>query len=378
VKKFKHQNIVLFGGGRWARVIASVLYEVTSVNDKIFWVSQHNYGLLSKWVKKYDHDRVTLLENDELIWEKDINACIVATSPSTHAYYAEKAIRLCIPTLVEKPFVINTSDANYLLSLAQEKNCPVGINLVFMYASYLQKFAKYFAGKSLRSIEITWIDPVLELRYGEEKRPDLYTSVAHDMFPHVWSILKILIPNLDIELADVTYTADGKITVTGKSEQTTFRTIFSRRGAERVRHIKINDCEWFLDFSQEPGFVLHNGSKNVNSWEGNKTPLYQSLETFLKVAQGSLVDSQWRTLLENCISSVHLADQVHISLQAAQYQYLGALGAKEEDLLVDHLDVLLDLFLPQVAMEGKRPPVKSKSEKKDFAAYALSLNDCGN
>jgi predicted dehydrogenase len=367
-------NLVLFGGGRWARVIAGVLGEILPEKHHIFWVSRYGQDELAEWKKKKSANHITLLTEDASVWDNKIHASIVATAPVTHALYAEKSMARGIPTLIEKPFAINMAEANRLMVLAKETVCPVGVNHVFMYASYLEDFAARLKDVPIKNIKITWHDPALETRYGEEKRPDFYTSMAHDMFPHTWSILRILCPDPDIMVNDVTYAPDGTVLIRGNAASISLEISLSRRSAGRMRQININGDQWILDFTQEPGFILHQNSKIENQWRG-ATPLSRSLREFLNIAKDPSCGSGWRVSADNCIKFVGLSDEVKTLLETAQYERLRNLQEKGEDLPSNHAHLLIDLFLPKAALEGKRPSVKTPEEQKNFAAQALSLYD---
>ncbi len=365
-------NLILFGGGRWARVIAGVLCDILPEEHKIFWVSKHGYDDLTKWVRERNKNQIILLKDDAGAWDNNIHASVIATAPHSHAGYAEKSIARGIPTFIEKPFALNMIEATHLLDLAKKSGCVSGVNLVFMYADYLHDFARLLADKTLASIEIVWHDAKLEIRYGEEKRPDFYTSIPHDMFPHIWSILKILKPEMRFELQDVVYSASGAVSIQGNDQSTSINISLSRRGGERIRQVKVNGGEWVLDFTQEPGFILHQNVKTQNHWQG-KTPLVQSLTEFLNIAKTPLDSAYWPLALDKCIETVALSDRVQTLLEVSQNQVMDAMAVSEEELINNHTNLLIDMFLPRAGLEGKKPPILTDEQRKDFAAKAMSL-----
>jgi len=375
-------NLVLYGGGRWARVIADVLSQVMPGNGHVFWVSHHHHPALLQWVQEKGHkEDITLFQDDAELWQKKrMNAAIVATAPQTHAVYAEKLIDNAIPVLVEKPFVLDFAQALRLHQKAQRKQVFCGVDLVFLYAGYLQDFAAQVrsSGTAVNRVGIKWHDPESECRYGEEKRPDFYTSIIHDMFAHIWSVLKIIFPDLVLRFDDVLYTPE-ETRILAQYEMTAIEISLSRRKKQRCRHISINDGQWQLDFTKEPGFIWHEGTKKENVWDQNKTPLYQVLTEFLSVVQGETPFSAWRLSLEKVLETVMLADQLDTALQASQYQYLRKIAMRDNPnspgFAARHADILIDLFLPQCTAQGQRPAMKTREQQKAFAEYALSLYD---
>ena len=144
---------------------------------------------------------------------------------------------------------------------------------------------------------------------------------------------------------------------------------FSRTSQTRARTIKVNDGEFALDFTNEPGITVIQGHIHNNSWKGH-TPLRQSLDNFLEVATGHKAAEDWCVNAHSCAPSVYLAEELHTLLINAQRTYLIQHKPSIEDY-----DLIIDIFLPIESLNGHRPSLYSESDKKAFAAYVLSVYD---
>lgn len=61
--------------------------------------------------------------------------------------------------LSEKPFSLSVSEAHELITLSQLNKVAVGVNFEFMYASYLQDFARHLKSTEISTLELIWQDP---------------------------------------------------------------------------------------------------------------------------------------------------------------------------------------------------------------------------
>ena len=359
-------NIILFGGGRWSRVIVSVLNNILDKKCNIIWVSNHNIEALRVWVDEKSYNNIDIIQNDSSIWVRPIDASIIATAPHTHAVYAEQSIQRGIPTFVEKPFTTNLAEAKKLHALSVAQKCPVGVDLVFMFASYLQEFSATVSKHDIKTINIIWHDPVIEIRHNETKKPDFYTSVPHDMFPHVWSLLKVIIPDLDYKLCEVLYEDNNDVIVKGRHNAIKLNISFSRRSNKRMRKISINDDDCILDFTKEPGFLIENGTRSEYKWTG-ETPLFASLKSFLNIVNDDITNDEWAISLDKISPCFKITDDIDNALKTLQRNNLKTLYNE------NNIDVLVDLFLPQLAALGIRMQIETKEEQNAFALKVKEL-----
>jgi len=273
--------------------------------------------------------------------------------------------------LVEKPICLRQDDFDDIQRLAEEYHAPVGVNLEFLYASYLQEFAAKVSRLEVGSIEILWHDTATEMRYGEAKSPDYYTGQVDDMFPHCWSILRHFNAEASFSPAAATASADGRIELTGALGQANIHVSLSRFHPCRERQVRING-EWLIDFTEEPGFTVSRNGRTSNAWHGDR-PMKRSLSAFLDVVRGRLSSTAWPVSLQHCADGFTATQTARALARRAQQRYLAAHWAHSDNQLLDEAsNLLLDLFLPEQAMAGLRPPVSSIIDRREISALALS------
>ena len=358
---------MIFGGGRWSRVLLSVLKHVRSIESEILWVTKHSFAAAETWLS------LNPIENLQVVSALNLQAAdavIIATSPESHFLIAKQAVTLGLPTLCEKPIAPDRRGAEELLELSRRAGCPLGLHLELLYASYLSDFAARLRTINVHSVKIEWFDPWCEKREEETKYGEFYADIMNDQLPHCWSLLATVFQTsigLQIKAVDED-SASTKVSGTWGSVITDCH--LSRRAERRVRRILINDGEWELDFSVEPGVVIHEGTSTPNHWSSER-PLARSLSGFLEVARDPRQCDNWPLALSNCFPAVESAMDASARLRFLQDQRIQALRL---DLEIDlenanHVRLIVDRFLPDFASKGKRMPVRTAEEQREFARF---------
>jgi predicted dehydrogenase len=123
----------------------------------------------------------------------------VVNSARDHELSASWAITNNIPVLIEKPFTLSSESTLGLIQLAHEKSSFLASAHVFLFASYITRLKAFIhSSPAITSIDFKWHDSQGEYRYGDKKSFDLSLPVFADVFPHIYSILDYLFPNLSI------------------------------------------------------------------------------------------------------------------------------------------------------------------------------------
>jgi predicted dehydrogenase len=362
------QPIILLGGGRWARVLLKVLFSLNRA-EHIIWVSSYGFAKNQDWLAEQKLTGVILRHYDEEIWDQGTKAVLVATDTARHARLLEQAVYHGIPVLCEKPFALDPAEAESLVEAASRKGLVAGVNLEFMYASYLHDFKDRLGGRALRSIDMSWHDPFHEIRHGEDKYGDVYTPLVHDTLPHCWSMLHILLKGAPVELTELEYDRSSQITLMAESAAVDLRITLNRRGQSRVRRISVNTDEAVLDFAQEPGSIAVSGHAPEHmSWTGLR-PLGASLTAFLNAIEDP--EQIYPSSIATCLQSVVLAQDAFVRAQAGFRRILLDLEQKgtlrADDPYVQN--IFVDMLVPQLAI---RPAVHTADEVERFCAEALT------
>jgi len=336
------------------------------------WVSQHSYEAAAGWLRQNPISNLQLVRNVNLA-AAATDGVIIATAPETHFTLAREAVALGLPTLCEKPVAADLAQAKILLELSQSTGCPLGINLEFLHASYLQDFAELLRNELVSSIHIDWQDPWSEERDSEIKYAEFYTDVMLDQLPHCWSVLSVIRPeNAGLHIREIRETPAG-VVVIGKLGAIAITCSLGRRAEQRIRRVSVNQEEWVLDFAQEPGFVTHESLMTGNTWSGDR-PLGRSLRSFVEVVGNPGQQRTWPLALSNCFNTVQCS-------QSASVLWRELLDKRIQDLQrrstidpknPEHVRLVIDRFLPEFAAKGHRFPVWTFEEQTEFVRTWLT------
>ncbi len=369
------KRFVIFGGGRWARTLVRVLRNVLPDQTEILWVSKHSHGDAQSWLVMNPVSNLRLLQHLDLA-ESEANAVIVATSPESHFALVQKAVQLGLPTLCEKPIASCLQQAQELLTVSDARHCPVGMNLEFLFASYLHDFAEQIRDIRIDSVHIDWMDPWCEDREGERKYGEMYVDLMLDQLPHCWSLLTVIQPDESgLLIKDVRY-SPSSVDVFGMFGGVATSICLSRRAAKRVRRVSVVDRtgqDIVFDFSHEPGSVSRYGNVTANRWTGDR-PLTRSLSSFVNVVLDPDQQRNWTLSLWRCFDAVASGFTASAKLQSVQDQQIAHLMAttRLNTKNPEHVQLIVDRFLPLYAVQGQRLLARTMNEQLLFADKWLS------
>lgn len=275
-------GIGLVGGGRWARVIATVLRQIVPPAVPV-WV--HSPSDPQAW-RDIDGQpgwqRARHL--DELLRNETISHVIIARKARDHATTALACLDARKAVLIEKPFCLTLADAMRLERAARGRLCVTGH--VFAYAQNIVRFRQACLTRGqVRSVTLLWGDPAQEVRHGAGKRFDPGLNVLQDVMPHAWSILRPFLPETgELQLAQTGIKGGGRCVLSQfqGGQDTRLRLALSRQHPTRLRRITVAGDDWqgMLDFSVEPGQAAVAG-RSLDVAKGFSSPLRAQLRAFL-------------------------------------------------------------------------------------------------
>jgi predicted dehydrogenase len=302
--------VALVGGGRWGRVHASNLAQLLTPRDRVLWVSRHNQDILRDVIKKLrngpEFELVTNL-GDALLARPE--TALVVTPPNTHVAVAEACLRGGVHTFVEKPLAFKVGEARSLIDTAEKSNLVLAVGLHLLSASYLHHFKSQLVARGILRISIRWFDAINEVRYGEVKLADDATPIVHDVYPHVWSIVRVLTGYDEQKTNVVSARADGSVSFELTAGSTKVEAQCGRRAEIRERKIDIvlsDGSSASLDFAHEPGKGILDGVTLPSDPAWGKTPRPAMVEVmeFLEQVLSVSRNREWPHLASNCIDSV--------------------------------------------------------------------------
>ncbi len=312
-----HSRVGIIGGGRWARVIASVLDRVASPEIEVVLCSPSNSKGWQDWLAANPPRRAVTIEPSlrQLLDDVSVTAVFIARGARHHAETAISALEAGKSVLIEKPFALNIGECNAVVAAAARSKGDSVTGLVFLHAQNLKHFAAACqAAGSVTEMTITWADSQAELRHGETKGYDQSINVLQDVFPHIWSLIRRLIPAGMMQVHAVK-TADGGRDVTLSLMVGTCRvtTRIERDSRTRVRRIVASGphVQGALDFATEPGEAHLNGV-DLDVTTGFSSPLGAQILAFLS---GSVLPL---TRVRAAAEALRLTDDAIVPVRIAQ------------------------------------------------------------
>jgi len=306
-------DVTIIGGGRWGRVILSVLATSDLPLSRITVVTTHNVALAqdaaSRLVSKHPIRIVSSLSDSP-------SAAIIANAARFHGETGRNLITQGVHLLIEKPVVLTLQEARNLLALAHAAHTILLPALSYRFCSYLHNFARRIAPMHSHSgFELHWSDPTGEMRNGERKTYDPRINVADDVMPHIWAILSVLFPQAVFAVTSCKAARGGKSATFTLAAGSMKGTIRLERDSDRRRRMIQLSSPASLDFSVEPG-TMTIGQETMTGdteWATNRGPLVRQLRYYLQcIEEGKTTEADETALLE----SVRLAESASALLNA--------------------------------------------------------------
>ena len=349
----RRDTLALVGGGRWARVIASVLADLELPFATVVVVSRSNAAVLTQMFSASRFARFVIVPTiEEALNRFGLGAAIIANAARAHVASAERMIGAGIPVLIEKPAALSVNDGRRLLQMADRNGVCAMPSLPFLYCSYLDRFAEVLGShpEKITRLRLEWSDPAAEIRYGERKSYDPGVSVAQDVAPHVWAILS--------QVAGGAIEADGvrscRIARGGRSVCYSLHVdgvkclVSMRRDAPARRRLlkakMASRKDTAMDFSVEPGIILR-GSTSVSGdvqWAQSPGPVLRQIQEFFS----TLNRKTPKRAAEALLGSVALAERCDALLKQRQLKWLAQVRT-EGDVRYALRDVLSARFYEQ-------------------------------
>lgn len=142
---------------------------------------------------------------EEVIYDVEIDAVVIATPVSSHFSLARKALSQGKHVLLEKPMTASAEEAEILMNLACQKNLLLMVDHTFLYTGAVQKMKQLIEKQELGQI-----------KYLDSTRINLGLfqsdiNVLWDLAPHDLSILTYLVNEepYSVNAKGVTHTDNG-------------------------------------------------------------------------------------------------------------------------------------------------------------------------
>ncbi len=350
-------EIVVIGGGRWARVIIGQLQDIIPTSTTINIHSSRNVIGMSKWVAEQRYTNVWVAAEFLRFDACKTRAVIVANAARDHEMAIDVGLSVGAAVLVEKPVTLSTNSARRLSDLAKDRGLYFASAHVFMFAHYIASFAKQVAvAGSIEHIRVIWCDQKAEERYGENKSYDSSLPIYADCLPHVLSIFEMLAPDLPLHFVRLSlYRGGSHLEFQMMLGAIPCNIRFERNSDARQRIIEVrNERQHFrCDFTQEPGAIFCGEIKEESDmdWDRSPRPLASQLTAFLRGAGGGYRDP--RLDIKHGLRACRMIDDVSANYNEAQQLWLIENLVVERSWIGDDLQYALsELLLAKGILDG--------------------------
>jgi predicted dehydrogenase len=270
----------------------------------------------------------------------EIDAVIVANAARDHATAVDWALGAGIHVLVEKPIAMTANGAQHLSDLACRRSVHFAAANVFLFASYVEKFATLVSReKDIRLVRVRWMDPRDETRYGDSKRFDPGLPIFSDWLPHVSSIVGALLPGRLHTCESLRFLRGGahlELELLVGDIPCSVELVRNGERRQRVVEVAASGRALQLDFSVEPGTISCGSTTSDGDpdWSARESPLALMLRAFLGWAARGQFDVRLDT--EIALRACRLIDQTLTLYNAALLPWLmtrlAHLGDADDDL----------------------------------------------
>jgi predicted dehydrogenase len=331
-------NVVIMGGGRWARVYIDVMLELLPLSCRVFVYSPRNYDAMVDWIAgRGIGKQVSAISSLPVLPARATNFVVVVNAAADHEKSIDWALSQHAAVLVEKPLTLSSGALRRLIIKAAQCEVYLAAAHVFLFAEYLINFKnKIKTLQEIDYIDIVWADSSVDTRHGEVKSFDPCVRIFEDCLPHVLSILEILEPEESMRLVRMELFKGGaQLDIVLLSTHCRYTVHLIRNGIARRRVIAANgkDESLTLDFSQEPGTIFSRSQiiEAYPDWATSKKPLSRMLEAFFDAAIMGRSDERLGTSVG--LRATCLSEEMLPLYHAAQSQWLAQslLVAEEND-----------------------------------------------
>ena len=256
-------NLVIIGGGRWARQIMLSIHKDLKLN-KILCVTKKKNFFLKNWLIEKKLNKIILISNVLPNCETKNSLAIICNATSNHYRSSIKALRKGYNIFIEKPITLNLKQAKRIASVSKKKNKKVFCSNVFSYSKSLKKIINIFKEEKIVSIKLKWHDKINERRYGEIKKIDTKIPIYLDVLFHIFFLLNLILKNKILKLSEIKKKvfSNNKSIVQFKINNILLNLDLNRVGNKRSRLININykKNKYLIDFSKQNYFF----TKKIN------------------------------------------------------------------------------------------------------------------
>lgn len=171
----KVTNIAVIGAGYWGKNLIRNYFELGSLKV----ICDNSETLFDRFNKQYPKTEICLAINDVLSRD-DIQGVVIATPAETHFRIAREALLSNKHVYVEKPLVLDESEAAELIKIAKEKNLILMVGHLLQYHPVFRRLKALVDNGDLGRINYIYSN---RLNLGKIRREEnaLWSFAPHDI-----------------------------------------------------------------------------------------------------------------------------------------------------------------------------------------------------
>lgn len=168
-------NIAVIGSGYWGKNLVRNYHDLGALRI----VCDKNETVLERFKEQYP-DIETCLAVNEVLSREDIDGVVIATPAETHFMLAQEAILAGKHVYVEKPLVLDESEAARLIPMAEERNLILMVGHLLQYHPVFVKLKELAVSGELGRINYIYSH---RLNLGKIRREEniLWSFAPHDI-----------------------------------------------------------------------------------------------------------------------------------------------------------------------------------------------------
>jgi len=249
VKNNKTKELILIGGGRWARIY---LEELIKKKIKINIITSNNN--LIKFFTNYKFKNYKIYKKLIDIDIKRKFYIIVSSATKDRLNIIKKISSLKNQILIEKPLTNNPN--NYFKYKLNKKN--IYLSLQFSFAKYFILIKNQIKKEKIESLNIDWFD-----NKNEKKTFNKKINFIEDAYYHFFSIVRIFIDNKNLIHSQANI-KKNQINSTFNNTKITLNASKNKTVKKRLLIIKTNKNKFIINFKNiDKIFIKKNKNLNI-------------------------------------------------------------------------------------------------------------------
>jgi predicted dehydrogenase len=170
-------TVAVVGVGGWGKNLARNYYEIPDARLKyICDLDQKKLGALAKQLT----GTTMTTDYDAVLNDPEIQAVIIATSAPTHYQLCKKALQAGKDVYVEKPFVLEVSQAQELIDMAASYNRVLMVGHLLEYHPVVTRLREMITARELGDVQYIYTQR-LNLGTVREDENALWNFAPHDI-----------------------------------------------------------------------------------------------------------------------------------------------------------------------------------------------------